>query len=170
MRLFFLRDPNPRPQRPPGPPTAPIPGATPRPAPAPRPMQIVEVDLAKLFADSAAGKLKSADAYQRVCGTTPAEIDAGGDMALDGDENWAYFRVGRAEAAKHMQADAKIEKTFGPRNMGAGPAGIAALNVHTVRSSTYFGGVSDRAYPDKSVGARRDRFCRDIWQKLRKDG
>lgn len=131
MRLFFLRDPNPRPQRPPGPPAAPVPGATPRPAPAPRPMQIVEVDLAKLFADSAAGKLKSADAYQRVCGTTPAEIDAGGDMALDGDENWAYFRVGRAEAAKHMQADSKIEKAFGPRNMGAGPAGIAAMNVHT---------------------------------------
>src|SRR5580765_8145060 len=40
MRLFFLRDPNPRPQRPPGPPPAPVPGATPRPAPAPRPMQI----------------------------------------------------------------------------------------------------------------------------------
>ena len=58
-------------------------------------MQIVEVDLAKLFADSAAGKMKSADAYQRVCGTTLAEIGAGGDMALDGDEDWAYFRVGR---------------------------------------------------------------------------
>lgn len=131
MKLFFLRDPNPRPQRPPGPPPTPVPGATPRPAPAPRPMQIVEVDLAKLFADSAAGTVKSADAYQRVCGTTPAELDAGGDMALDGDENWAYFRVGRAEAAKHLQVDAKIEKTFGPRSMGAGPAGIAAMNVHT---------------------------------------
>src|SRR5436190_20911889 len=50
MKLFFLRDPSPRPQRPPGPPPTPVPGATPRPAPAPRPMQIVEVDLAKLFA------------------------------------------------------------------------------------------------------------------------
>ncbi len=131
MKLFFLRDPNPQPQRPPGPPPTPVPGATPRPAPAPRPMQIVEVDLARLFADSAAGKMKSADAYQRVCGTTPAEIDAGGDMALDGDENWAYFRVGRTEAARHMAADAKMEKNYGPRNMGAGPAGIAAMNVHT---------------------------------------
>jgi len=132
MKLFFLRDPNPQPQRPPGPPPAPgTPGATSRPAPAPRRMQIVEVDLAKLFTDSAAGKSKPADAYQRICGTTPAEIDAGGDMALDGDENWAYFRVGRNEAAKHMPSDAKIEKNFGPRNMGAGPSGIAAMNIHT---------------------------------------
>ena len=63
-------------------------------------MQVVEVDLGKLFADSAAGTLKSADAYQRVCGTTPPELGAGGDMALDGDEEWVYFRVGREEAAK----------------------------------------------------------------------
>ena len=32
------------------------------------PVQIVEVDLEKLFADSKAGTLKKADAYQRVCG------------------------------------------------------------------------------------------------------
>ena len=131
MKLFFLRDPNPPPQRPSGPPPTSGTPATQRPAPAPRPMQIVEVDLAKLFADSAVGKLKSADAYQRICGTTPAEIDAGGDMALDGNENWAYFRVGRSEAARHMPTEAKIEKNFGPRNMGAGPSGIAAMNVHT---------------------------------------
>ncbi|MEP6788457.1 MAG: hypothetical protein ABJB40_08500 [Acidobacteriota bacterium] len=132
MRLLFLRDPIPQPPPPPGPPPAPgTPGGASRPAPAPKPMQIVEVDLAKLFADSATGKLKSADAYQRICGTTPAEIDAGGDMALDGDENWAYFRVGRAEAARHMPADAKVEKSFGPRNMGAGPSGIAAMDIHT---------------------------------------
>src|SRR4051812_14536477 len=56
------------------------------------PMQIIEVDLAKLFADSKAGTLKSASSYQRICGTTPTELGAGGDMALDGDEQWAYFR------------------------------------------------------------------------------
>jgi len=94
-------------------------------------MQVVEVDLGKLFADSAAGTLKAADAYQRVCGTTPPELGAGGDMALDGGEEWVYFRVGREAAAKHLAADAKIEKNFGPRNMGAGPSGIAAMNVHT---------------------------------------
>ncbi len=95
------------------------------------PMQILEVDLAKLFADSKAGTLKPASAYQRVCGTTPTEMGAGGDMALDGGEDWAYFRVGREEAAKHLAADTKIEPAFGPRKMGAGPSGIAAMNINT---------------------------------------
>jgi oligogalacturonide lyase len=94
-------------------------------------LQIVEVDLEKLFADSRSGKLKSADAYQRICGTTPPAIGAGGDMALDGDEQWAYFRIGREEAARHLPAGTKIESNVGPRNMGAGPSGIAAMHVHT---------------------------------------
>jgi oligogalacturonide lyase len=96
-----------------------------------RPVQIIEVDLEKLFLDSKAGSLKKADTYQRVCGTTPKEIGAGGDMALDGDEVWAYFRVGLQEAAKHLAPGTKIEKTFGPRNMGAGPSGIAGMNINT---------------------------------------
>ncbi|MBD0349890.1 MAG: hypothetical protein ICV65_01920 [Flavisolibacter sp.] len=95
------------------------------------PVQIIEVDLAKVFADSKAGTMKSASVYQRVCGTTPAELGAGGDMALDGAEDWAYFRVGREEAAKHLPAGTKIESNFGPRNMGAGPSGIAAMNINT---------------------------------------
>ncbi len=33
-------------------------------------MQVVEVNLEKLFADSKAGTLKSASDYQRICGTT----------------------------------------------------------------------------------------------------
>jgi oligogalacturonide lyase len=96
-----------------------------------RPMQIIEVDLAKLFADSKVGKLQPADHYQRICGTTPSEMGAGGDMALDGAEDWAYFRVGREEAAKHLSKETKIEPAFGPRNMGAGPSGIAAMNIQT---------------------------------------
>jgi len=96
-----------------------------------RPVQIIEVDLGKLFADSKAGTLKKADAYQRICGTTPKELGAGGDMALDGDEEWAYFRVGLQEAAKHLAPDTKLEKNFGPRNMGAGPSGIGAMNINT---------------------------------------
>jgi oligogalacturonide lyase len=95
------------------------------------PMQIIEVDLAKLFADSKAGTLKGPDVYQRVCGNTPPEMEAGGDMALDGAEDWAYFRVGRTEAAKHLAPGTKIEPAFGPRNMGAGPSGIAAMNINT---------------------------------------
>ena len=48
-------------------------------------MEVVEVDLAKLFADSKAGKMKAANVYQRVCGVTPDVLGAGGFMALDGD-------------------------------------------------------------------------------------
>ncbi len=95
------------------------------------PLQIVEVDLAKLFADSKAGTVKSASEYQRVCGTTPVELGAGGDMALDGDEEWAYFRVGKEAAAKHLAAGTKLEQNYGPRNMGAGPSGIAGMNINT---------------------------------------
>ena len=94
-------------------------------------MQIVEVDLGKLFKDSEAGTLKHADVYQRVCGTVPAEMGAGGDMALDADEGAAYFRVGRTEAAKHLPEGTKIEPNFGPRNMGAGPAGLMSMNIST---------------------------------------
>ncbi|MCG2614788.1 hypothetical protein LZZ85_10870 [Terrimonas sp. NA20] len=95
------------------------------------PVQLVEVDLEKLFADSKANRLKPADAYQRICGTTPAEIGAGGDMALDADERRAYFRVSKDEAARHLPSEATIEKSFGPRNMGAGPSGIAMMDLKT---------------------------------------
>ena len=128
MKLYFMRNPN----RPSGPPATPAPGATPGPRPQqPTSLQIIEVDLEKLFADSKAGKMQSADFYQKVMGTTPVEIQAGGDMALDADEKWVYFRVGRDEAARHIASDAKMEKNFGPRNMGAGPSGIAAMELAT---------------------------------------
>jgi oligogalacturonide lyase len=96
-----------------------------------RPVQVIEVDLAKLFADSKGGSLGAATTYQRVCGTTPPELGAGGDMALDGDEEWVYFRAGKTEAAKHLAEGTKMESNFGPRNMGAGPSGIAAMNIKT---------------------------------------
>lgn len=115
MKLYFMRNPNPN-------------SAERRP---PASYQIIEVDLEKLFADSASGKLKSADAYQRVCGVTPPEVGAGGDMALDADEEWVYFRIGREESARRLPKDTKIESNFGPRNMGAGPSGIGAMNIKT---------------------------------------
>jgi oligogalacturonide lyase len=129
MKLYFLRNPNIRPgQRPAGPPPAATSGA-PRTPPS---MEVVEVDLAKLFADSKAGTLKSADHYQRVCGKTPPEIGAGGDMALDGgNEEWVFFRIGREEAQRRLPEGTKVESNFGPRNMGAGPSGIGAMNIKT---------------------------------------
>lgn len=117
MTLYAMRDP----ARPPG---------TRGPA-EPTARQIVAIDLARLFADSAAGTLRSADSYQRVCGTIPADWGAGGDMALDADERTIYFRVGREKAAAHLPPGTRIEGNFGPRNMGAGPSGIAAMDVET---------------------------------------
>ncbi len=92
-------------------------------------MQIVEVNLAKVFEDSKLGKMKPVSTYERICGLTPSEMGAAGDMALDGDEERVYFRVGKEEAAKHMAPDVKLEKNFGPRNMGAGPGGIMSMNL-----------------------------------------
>ena len=94
-------------------------------------VDIVEVDLAKLFADSQKGTLKPESAYQRVCGSTPPAMEAGGDMALDGGEEWVWFKVGASEAKKHLPEGTKIEEAFGPRNMGKGPGGIAGMNIHT---------------------------------------
>jgi len=52
-------------------------------------------------------------------------------MVLDGDEDWVWFRVGKIEAQKHLPEGTKIEEAFGPRKMGAGPAGIAGMNLHS---------------------------------------
>ncbi len=93
--------------------------------------QIIEVDLEKLFNHSKAASLKTATVYQRVCGTIPEEMDANSDMALDADEEWVWFRVGKNEAAKHLPEGTKIEEAFGPRKLGAGPGGIAGMNINT---------------------------------------
>jgi len=121
MRLFLMRDP----ARPPGTPGG-GPGAGPR-----GDLQIVEVNLARLFADSAAGKLGPKTAYERVVGTIPAAMGAGGDMALDATEDVIYFRTGRDYAAQHLVPGTEVQGTFGPRNMGAGPTGIASMDVRT---------------------------------------
>jgi len=94
-------------------------------------MHLIEVDLAKLFADSESGKLKPADNYQKICGAIPAELGAGGDMALDANEDYVYFRVGKEEAAKHLPQGTKVEPNFGPRNMGSGPAGLMSMKIST---------------------------------------
>jgi oligogalacturonide lyase len=66
------------------------------------PVQVVEVDLGKLFADSESGLLIKENDYQKVCGTIPSEIEAGGNLALDADEETVYFRTGKEVAAKHL--------------------------------------------------------------------
>ena len=96
------------------------------------PSQIVRVDLKKLFADSAAGKLQAASEYEHVLGTVPSELGNVGDVALDPTEDFVYFRVSNREiAGQHLAPDTKPEKPFGPRGMGAGPAGLASMNTKT---------------------------------------
>jgi oligogalacturonide lyase len=96
------------------------------------PAEIVRVDLGKLFADSAAGKVGPATDYEHVCGVVPTEMGAVGDVALDPTEDFVYARVGSKEyAAQHLAPDMKAEAPYGPRNMGAGPTGLASINLHT---------------------------------------
>lgn len=94
-------------------------------------MNLIEVDLGKLFEDSKSGKLKSESYYQKICGTISPDYEPHGDMALDADEEWIYFRTGKEKAASHLPPGTKIEKNFGPKNKGAGPNGIAKINVKT---------------------------------------
>jgi oligogalacturonide lyase len=123
MRLFHMRPADRTP-----PPEA-APGAE-RPRGPRGPMEIAAIDLARVFADSAAGTMKPAAEYEQVFGTIPEDF-GGGDLAIDATEEFAYFRLSRSEAAKHLPADAKIEEPFGPRNMGAGPTGLASMNLKT---------------------------------------
>ncbi len=127
MNLYFLRIKD-------APPPVAVTGgepATPGTVP-PGISQIVRVDLAKLFADSAANSLKPASEYEIVCGVVPAQFGAVGDVAIDPNEDFAYFRVGsKVEAAKYLATGTKVEAAFGPRNMGAGPTGLASMNLKT---------------------------------------
>jgi len=146
MKLYLMRDVSgdsgrrwastPNPSDPLAPqPSAAAPATAPARAPGrfrPRgPFQIVEVDLAKLFADSAAGTVRPESAYDRVCGTTPAGMTADGNMGLDANEDLMYFRVGGDAVAKLLPAGEKPAAPFGPRGMGAGPSGLAAMNLKT---------------------------------------
>src|SRR5664279_2471872 len=57
------------------------------------PRQILEVDLARLFADVEAKTVKPAANYTRVCGTIPATLQVDGNMGLDANDEYMYFRV-----------------------------------------------------------------------------
>ncbi|WP_116109043.1 hypothetical protein [Lewinella sp. IMCC34191] len=94
-------------------------------------MEVVSVDLARLFADSENDQLKAAPAYQKVIGSIPGSWGAHGDMALDADEDVLYFRTGSEHAAAYLAEGTELEEDFGPRGMGAGPGGIGQIDVTT---------------------------------------
>ncbi len=93
-------------------------------------MQVIEVNLGRLLADSEAGKLKKKTTYERVCGTIPAEMCSESDMALDGSETFVYFRLDK-EYARNFPIAEPIAENFGPRHMGAGPSGIGKMDLAT---------------------------------------
>ena len=99
--------------------------------PPPRRSQVVEVDLASLFADVKKGSVKAASFYQKALVTIPASAGAGGGVQLDANGEVAYFTVSREVAAQHLAPGTKIAETFGPRNMGAGPSGLSSVNLKT---------------------------------------
>ena len=96
-------------------------------------MEVVEVDLERLFADSESGRLKDKKNYERICGIVPAEICSEGDMALDGSEEFVYFRLDK-EYARQFPIAEPIAGNFGPRHMGAGPGGIGKMDLKTGKS------------------------------------
>ncbi len=95
------------------------------------PFQIVEIDLTRLFADSEAGTMQPGAHYERVCGTTPPDMLADGNMGLDANEDFVYFRVSGDDLKPLLPPGTKIEEPFGPRHMGAGPTGLASMNLKT---------------------------------------
>ncbi|GAB2618843.1 hypothetical protein [Belliella aquatica] len=98
-------------------------------------MEVVSIDLAKLFEDSMTENLKVKSVYETIHGVVPKSIGNGGDMALDAEEGQIYFKTNKEESAKHLAANVSIEPTFGPRNMGAGPGGIASMDLKSGKIS-----------------------------------
>jgi len=94
------------------------------------PRQILEIDLEKLLPDAVAGTVKAPATYQRVCGTIPTGLNADGNMGLDANDDFMYFRVNGAETAQ-LSTGQTLQKSFGPRSMGAGPSGLRSMNLKT---------------------------------------
>jgi oligogalacturonide lyase len=92
--------------------------------------QIVEIDLERLFADSAAGTMKPAASYERVCGTVPPGINGDGNMGIDANDDYAYFRVTGEDTAKLSEGQTLQGVPEGAR-MGAGPSGLRSMNLKT---------------------------------------
>lgn len=93
------------------------------------PRQILEIDLAKLFADVAEGKVKPAATYQRVCGTIPSTLIADGNMGLDANDDFVYFRVTGPETAQ-LSPGQTLQPAFGPR-FPQSTSGLRSMNLKT---------------------------------------
>lgn len=93
------------------------------------PRQILEIDLAKLFADVAAGTVKPAANYQRVCGTIPPTLEVDGNMGLDANDDFLYFRVSGPETTQLSEGQTLLPG-FGPRARQT-TSGLRSMNLKT---------------------------------------
>jgi len=93
------------------------------------PRQILEIDLAKLFADVAAGTVKPAANYTRVCGTIPPTLEVDGNMGLDANDEFMYFRVQGAETTQ-LSPGQTLLPGFGPR-FRQSTSGLRSMNLKT---------------------------------------
>lgn len=93
------------------------------------PRQILEIDLAKLFADVAAGTVKPAANYTRVCGTIPTTLGVDGNMGLDANDDFMYFRVTGTETAQ-LSPGQTLLPGFGPR-FRQSTSGLRSMNLAT---------------------------------------
>ncbi|MGO9114489.1 MAG: hypothetical protein ACLP9L_35175 [Thermoguttaceae bacterium] len=94
-------------------------------------VQIFELDLAKLFADSEAGKLKPASAYERLCGSLPPGLRESGGFGLDATEQYAYIGVSGGDVGQHIPPDLKVPPVPEGARMGRGPGGLRSMNLKT---------------------------------------
>jgi len=92
--------------------------------------EIIEVNLARLFADVAAGTVKVAGDYERLCGTLGPGINTHGDTAVDANDEVIYFGVTGPDTAQLSEGQT-LQQVYGPRNMGAGPSGLRSMNLKT---------------------------------------
>jgi oligogalacturonide lyase len=102
-------------------------GRGPRPPSGPK--RILEIDLAKLFADVADGTVKPAANYQRVCGIVPATLPFDGDMGVDANDDFLYFRVNGPETEK-LSEGLTLLPGFGPRARQS-TSGLRSMNLQT---------------------------------------
>jgi oligogalacturonide lyase len=93
------------------------------------PRQILEIDLAKLFADVAAKTVQPASHYTRVCGIIPPSLETDGNMGLDANDDFMYFSVRGPETAQ-LSPGLTLQPGFGPR-FKAGTSGLRAMNLKT---------------------------------------
>jgi oligogalacturonide lyase len=93
------------------------------------PRRILEIDLAKLFADVAAGTVKPAANYQRVCGIIPPTLYVDGNMGLDANDDFMYFRVDGPETTKLSEGQTLLPG-FGPRARQS-TSGLRSMNLKT---------------------------------------